>query len=584
MMRVAIQLHYIDKDRMKTIKEKYDLISKHILAIPTPIYLNSLKPNFNPTSCVLIQPDDDSESLMETGRSMAIYSKNASGLGVDVSRIRSVGSSISVDGISSGIIPFIQVFESIVKSWNQKSARVGAAAIYYPWWHMQSPEIIMLKDAGGQDSERARALKYSIKWNKRFSEAILNDEEVYLFDPKEVPALIEATNEEFNEFYEFYKEKADKRSIKYRKIKAIDLAFLYLKVYGETGNNYWFNIDAANKFRTASKHINMSNLCSEIALSTKPLKLNSTKLIKDTRTGEYIEQRTYDGEIGICNLTNINVLAWDNMTEEEKDKTAYSVLLGMDNAIETSYYPVKAGERFNKKHRALGIGFTNYQNWLATKGIRLTDEKAKDETHRIFESLAFYLTKNSIQLAKEKERYEYFEGSLWSKGKFPWELYEKHFNEVAPELNFKMKYPWNNLRDDMIRYGVRFEQLMAVAPGANSSLVLSFTESTEPLREYKIIKEGTFTLPFLAPNLQKNRSFYERCWDIPNETLLNLAAIRQKFIDQSQSTNLYYANLTSASEILSDILYAEKLGIKSLYYLNSRKAGDSEEICESCSA
>jgi len=579
-LRVAIQLHYKDKNCLQKIKEKYDYINRGLLIIPTPVYLNAMKPVFNPTSCVLIQTDDDSESITETFRSMAMYSKNASGLGMDITRIRAIGSPIGTDGVSSGVIPFIQDFEAIVKSWNQKSARVGAAAIYYPWWHFEVENIIMLKDAGGQDSERARALKYAIKWNKYLTRATVNDEEIYLFDPKEVPMLIEAHGEEFNEAYEFYKEKADRGTIKKKKIRARDLAFLYMKVYSETGNNYWFNSDAVNSFRVQTGYIPMSNLCTEVLSANKPLKLISNKYGADHDT------REYSGEIGICNLSSINAKEWDNLSEEEKDKFTYNLLLGMDNAIEVSYYDVKAGERFNRKHRALGIGVTNYHNWLASQKIKITDPESERATHELFESIAYYLTKNSIELAKERSRYEYFEGSLWSRGIFQHELYREHFNRVAPELNSRLKYDWDSLREDMMKYGVRFETLMAVAPGANSSLASpagGLTESTEPIRAFKIVKDGTFTLPFLAADLKENREYYETCWEISNRKLLTLAAIRQKFVDQSQSTNLYYKDLDSALELFQDIQYAEKLGVKTLYYLNSLKAGDTEEVCESCS-
>jgi len=583
MMRVAIQLHCNDINRIQKIKEKYDLISLHKIVIPTPMYLNSLRFIFNPTSCVLIQPDDDSESILDTARSMAIYSKNGSGLGVDISRLRSVGSLIGQDGTSSGVVPFVKVFESIVSAWNQKSARVGAAAIYYPWWHMQSPEIIMLKDAGGQDSERARALKYAIKWNNYFTRAVAEERDVYLFDPKETPELLEFDGLKFEKAYLEYCDKADKGAIKKRKISAQELAFMYLKVYGETGNNYWFSCDNVNKFKVAAGHITQSNLCCEITLANKPLQMTKTKLVKDLDTKLTKEKREYTGEIGICNLTNINLLAWDLMSDNEKDNSSYNILLGMDNAIEYGTYPVKAGETFNRLHRSLGIGMTNYHNWIASQGVNLSDDVALELTHQISESVSWYLTKNSIRLAKEKGRYKYFKDSLWSKGIFQHELYQEHFDSNNIPLNFENRMDWESLRGDMVQYGVRFENLMATAPGATSSLALSFTEGCEPIRSLKVNKEGTYTLPFLAPNLQQNRPYYEMCWDIPQTRLLELAAVRQKFIDQSQSTNLYFSELTSAKELFLLIAYAEKLGIKTLYYLNTKKAGESDEECTNCS-
>jgi len=583
-MRVAIQLHYKDKDRLKRIKEKYDMLSLHKIAPATPIMLNSLSDVFNATSCVLIQTDDDSESIMETARSMAIYSKNASGLGVDISRIRALGSSIGKDGVSSGVIPFIKVFESIVSSWNQKSARVGAAAIYYPFWHLDSERITLLKDAGGNDDERARKLKYAIKWNSVFTDAIINDDYIYLFDPKDTPELLDTYGEEFKKWYKHYSEK---QGIRKKKIKARELAYLVAKIRSETGNLYWFSVDNANKFRVTRDFINQGNLCcSEVLLPTKPLKLNKIKFIKDVETGVIKEVREYDGEIGICNLTSINLLAWDEMNRKEKDKFIYSLLLGMDNAIEYADYPVKAGERFNKLHRAIGIGITNYHNWLASQRIKFSDEKAKEVTHYVMEDIYFYLVKNSIELAKQRGKYYYYDGSLWSKGKFGWELYEEYFKEIEKELGTKLNYPlkhnWDNLRVEMVKYGVRFELLMSIPPGATSSAVLNFTEGIEPIRELKITKEGTYTLPFIVPNLQKNRMYYEKAWEIPTKQILELAAIRQKFLDQSQSLNLYQINPDSAFDIINDIVYAEKLGIKSLYYFNSLKKGDIEEVCEGC--
>jgi ribonucleotide reductase alpha subunit len=312
-------------------------------------------------------------------------------------------------------------------------------------------------------------------------------------------------------------EKADKNAIKKRKFSARELVFLYLKVYAETGNCYWLSSDNANRFKVASGHINMSNLCCEILLSTKPLKLLRSDTQTDLNSKNVIEKRDYDGEIGICNLTNINLVAWDSLSEEDKNKLAYSILVGMDNAIENGSYPVKAGEKFNRLHRALGIGITNYQNWLALQGIKLSDEEALEKTHEIMESISFYLTKNSIELAKERGRYHYFEGSLWSKGKFQHELYKEHFDNVAPELNFNYKYDWDSLREDMMKYGVRFENLMATAPGAcqvkeNKILTDKGSESIREIMErsginYQPIEqaEGIGWYKFKEPVVVKTR-------------------------------------------------------------------------------
>ncbi len=580
-MRVAIQLHYKNrKDRLKYIKEEYDTLSLHKNVVATPIMLNALRDIFNATSCVLIDVEDDSESIMETARSMAIYSKNASGLGIDVSRIRSVGSEIGKDGKSSGVIPFIKLYEGVVSSYNQKSTRIGAAAIYFQWWNYEVMDLLMLKDAGGSEDKRARKLKYVIKWNKVLTDAVINNKDVYLFDPKDTPELLTSYGEEFNKWYDYYVNS----SIRHKTINARELAFLFIRIRVETGNVYWFSNDNANHFRVCEGFINQSNLCAEVLLPTKPIKLQSISTYK-TEDGKVEEHREYDGEIGICNLASINLIAWDKMTEVEKDNFCYTTLLGMDNAIEYADYPVKAGERFNKLHRAIGIGGTNYHNWLASNKVKFTEEKAIEITHTISEDIYYYLVKNSIRPAKEQSKYHYFSNSQWDKGKFCWELYEEHFKGIEKELGVKLNYPmkhnWEELREDISRYGVRFEFLTSYPPGATSSLVTGFTESIEPIRELQVTKEGTYNLPFIVPNLKENRQYYERAWDISAKTILILAAVRQKFLDQAQSLNLYNAQPDSAYDILQEIILAEKLGLKSLYYFNSLKK-NNEEQCENC--
>jgi len=579
MMRVAIQKHYKDKNRIEKIIEKYNMISFHEIAIPSPDYLNSLAWVYNPTSCVLAQPDDDSESIMEAARSLAIYSKNASGTGLDATRIRAVGSSIGVDGVSSGVVPFLKVYEGVISAWNQKSARVGACAVYYPWWHYESPEIMMLKDAGGSEDERARKLKYAIKWNSYLTRAVKKNEEIYLFDPKDVPDLIQAHGEEFDRIYEEYKEKADKGSIRKRKYSAREFAFLYAKSYSDTGNNYWMNFDEANRRRMCTGIINQSNLCTEVMLSTQPLVVKNSQLqmTMEQSLDEMTEEREVDGEIGICNLVSVNLIPFDKKSPEEKFKFCYSLLLGMDNSIEISDYPVKAGEKFNKLHRAVGVSPTNYHQFIAYKGFKASDEGAKKVTHEIMESLSFYLTKASIELAKERGKYHYFPGSRWEKGEF---IHES--SKLPEDLSYELKEDWEGLRPELLKYGVRFEFLMATVPGQTSSLALNFTEGGELIREFKTIKEGTYNIPFLAPNITKYGMLYETSWEVRMETILELTAIRQKFVDQSQSTNLYIENPKSAYAMLKLIFKAEELGLKSLYYMNTKKKEVQEE-CENCS-
>jgi len=575
-MAVAIQLHYKDKNRLETIKRKYDDLSLHKFTAPTPMIVNALERVFNPTSCVLIEVDDDSESILEVARDMGIYSKYGSGIGLDVTRLRAIGAIVDLVGKTSGVINFIKLFESVISAFNQRGVRSGAAVVNFAWWHYESPEIIMLRDAGGADEERARKLKYTMKWNRRFSEAIKNGEEIFLFDPLDTPELIEAYGDEFDKWYDYYSKKP---GIRKRKIKARELAFLYAKVRSETGNVYWLSMDNVNEQRVCPDVIKMSNLCVEIVNRTKPINLVKDKLVKDSDSDEWTNVRKYDGLIGICNLSSVNLVKWDEMTENEKDELAYSILLGMDNAFDVSNYKVRLGEKFNRDLRSIGIGVNNYANLLASKGMKFTDDEALKFTHELFEDLTYHFIKQAIRLAKERGKYKEISGTSWDKGLFPWEL-----SKLPKEYHFEMKKDWEALRKELKEFGIRFENLFSIAPTQTSGLVINSTEGIEPIRQYKIIKEGTYTLPFLVPNLNKNRMYYELAWDIPTKRILELAAIRQKFLDQSQSVNAYYKNPDSAFEIVYDIIEAEKLGVKTLYYMNTLKAEAEYEICESCSS
>jgi ribonucleoside-diphosphate reductase alpha chain len=481
-------------------------------------------------------------------------------------------------------VPFIKIYEATIKAFNQLGKRPGSVAIYFPWWHYEAPELIMLRDAGGTDDTRARANKYAIKLDEVIFEKAIKDEEVYLFDPKETPELLDTYGEEFKEIYEYY---SNKNGIKKRKVKARELYFKAIKVFIETGHLYRFFVDNANKFRASRDFINQGNLCcSEVLLPTKPLKFLGTKLIKNMDTGEIKEIREYDGEIGVCNLTSIDCVQFWNMSDEEKEKLLYSVALGIDNAIEYGTYPVKAGEKFNKTHRAIGIGITNYQQWLASLGYSMEDEGAREVTHQLMEDLHYFTLKASVELAKERGHYDLFEWSLWEQGILPFELYEKHFDEVEKELNIKLNFKyrrdWDNLRKEIQEYGVRFEFHNSIPPGATSSLVLNFTEGIEPLQDLIVEREGTFNVKKLAPNINKYRQFYKNVFDIDYEKLLILAAIRQKFLDQSQSLNVYIKDPDSAYQVFKIDYLAHKLGLKSLYYAKNNKKQGEEQVCEGC--
>jgi len=582
-MRAAMFLHYNDpKDvRMQNIKAKYDQLSMHYITEATPKMVNSLKPNAQMFSCTLMRTDDSSNGINYTANAMGQLSRYGSGLGLDISLIRANNRPINGNnGVSSGPIPFIRMYQEMVSAYDQGGTRKGAAAVYYDWFNYESDDITMLKDAGGKDEERARKLKYAIKWNRVLTERIINDKMVTLFSPDEVKPLIDAYGKEFKEKYEYYE--GIKGGIRRKTMKAKDLAFKVAKVRSETGNLYIFFSDNVNEQRMGRDVISQSNLCTEVMLPTKPITTKEEKLVYDFDKNKYIVTKELDGEIALCNLSSVNLVKWLSMTKDEKHKLVSILVRSMDNATINSYYPSKLGEIFMRRHNPIGIGVSNYAQALAINKFKWNSDEAKKFTHELFEEILWYVLYHSSLLAKERGKYELYEGSKWSEGILPFEI-----SKLPDFLSYDLKQDWDTIRKMIKNYGVRFEYHMAIAPTQTSGNIINATEGTEPIRKLKIIKEGTYTLPFLAPNLKQCREYYEFAFDIPNKNILELAAIRQKFIDQAQSINLYYNTTESAGEIINDIIYAEQLGIKSLYYLNPKKAEselDNRKECESCSA
>ena len=568
-------------ERLKYIKRTYDMLSKHEITFATPRIANSMTVKAQLASCILNTPDDDTWSLNQTDSNMALYSKFSGGIAYDASYIRASGSTIQTNrGRSDGPIPFIKRVEQTISSFNQGGVRKGACVVTFPWWHLDVLDLIMLKDAGGTEDTRARKLVYSIRISNIFRERVNKDGYVTLFDPKETPLLNEEYGEKFNVAYMYYESKS---SIRKKRIRAKDLLFQILKVRQETGNLYLTFVDNINEQNMVNKFVGASNLCQEIVIPSYPSKLIKEKYIIN-EDGEYeIVQRKKSGEIGICNLVSVNLMSWVTFTPEKKKSFCYTLLRGCDNIIDTQYYPVKEGEIANKKNRPIGIGVINYANLLASNKLKYTDKEALEFTNQVFDDLYYHIYEASNILAKERGTYKTFNESKWKEGLTPFHISLLNKNKNN-KLDVKLdKEKWDKLAEEIKTSGVRFSFHGAIAPTATSGKSVSATESIEPIVDLFFVEEGIQTLPSLVPNIKKNRQYYERCWTIPAKTIIELAAIRQRYIDQSQSLNLYYIKPESAKELWDDIQYAMDLGLKTLYYMKTPKSNfELEEVCESC--
>ncbi len=575
-LRISMALFINEKkDRISKIIKFYNMVSQHYFTLATPIMLNAGTKNQQLSSCVLSKMGDSADSIMNTAYDVAIYSKFKGGNAIDISDVRSSGSFIMGNaGFSSGPVPFIKIIESTVKAFNQGSSRPGACAIYFQWWHYNFEDLIVLKNNSGTEENRSRHLKYAVKINELLIQRLLKNEDVTLFDPADVPNLRFKYGKEFEKEYKKYEEK---EHIRNKKISARKLFEMLMKERVETGNIYMFHEENVNSVSMLNRYINSSNLCTEITLpSRESVKGNISETKKDDW---YKINKEFDsGEISLCNLASVNLNVWGYLNEKNQKEAVSLLVRAMDNSIDVAIYPVIEGYLTNINYRYLGIGVLNFANFLATKKIVIDTKEALETTHEIFDKLSFQIIEASKDLAIEKGPFNKFEETLWSKGELPIFKANKEalkLTKYKPDLN-----KWNKLADEIKKNGIRNAQLLAIAPTATSGKAINATESTEPIQHFVYKEDGKINLPTLVPNI-KNWKYYKISSDCDQYKLIELAAIRQCYIDQAQSINMYFKKVNSLTDFTLHHLYGFKLGIKTFYYCKTEK--DSiEEICESC--
>lgn len=575
-MRIAI--HLMHKDGIQAVIDKYIQLATHSVTEATPKVVNSLMPNAALFSCCLVRPSDSQEGINESINMLTKESKYSGGCAWDASLIRAPGASVEGNkGSSGGVIPYIQGLQWLMSGYNQGNTRSSACIVTFDSFHYQSPELSLLKHESGKDEDRARKLQYSVKWRPELSRAIKANEDIYLIDPHKTPDLFESYGSEWKELYDKYTKNPH---IHKRKYNARELAHNFTVTTADTGNLYYFFPDNANEQDIGAGRIPASNLCCEMMMSYDPIVQTSATLSNSE------SHFTFSGDIALCNLASINLMAWTKLSSpEEKYKFMYLLVRSADNAIDNSFYINPLGKKHSENHRNLGIGTSNYANFLASNRALWNSATARKLTHELYEELSFYAIKSSIQLAKEKSRCPVFNETKWAQGLFPHEL--SKLGKSDSHLNYPLLMDWESLRPDLLKYGIRNSRLLAIAPTATSGKVINATEGVDAPRRFKKIEEGTYSLPFVVPNLRENREYYQLMFSIANKDVIELAAIRQKFLCMGQSVSLAYESLTSAYEHVSNIILAEELGLKTIYYSYTKKASldegeEEEEGCESC--
>lgn len=565
--------HYPADTRLQYVKDFYDAASLFKLSLPTPIMSGVRTPTRQFSSCVLIECGDSLDSINATSSSIVKYVSQRAGIGVNVGRIRALGSEIrGGEAYHTGMIPFIKHFQTAVKSCSQGGVRGGAATLFYPIWHLEVESLIVLKNNRGVEENRARHLDYGVQINKLMYQRMIEGGEITLFSPSDVPGLYDAFFADQAEFERLYKIYEADDSIRKKKLKALDLFTQIAQERAQTGRIYIQNVDHCNThspFDPQKAPIHQSNLCLEIALPTKPL--NS---VEDP-----------NGEIALCTLSAFNLGALDNL--DELESLSELIVRALDSLLDYQDYPVEAARHASMGRRTLGIGVTNLAYYLAKNHTKYSDGSANGLIHRTFEAIQYYLLKASNKLAKEQGKCDYFGDTTYAQGVLPIDTYKRDLDEVCKE---PLHLDWESLREAIKTHGLRNSTLTALMPCETSSQITNSTNGIEPPRGYvsvKASKDGI--LKQVVPGFKEFRNQYELLWHIPNNRgYIQLVGIMQKFVDQAISANTNYdpskfdEDKVPVKVILQDLLYAYKMGLKTLYYHNTRDGADDAHEDDGC--
>jgi len=550
---------YPKETRLKYVKDYYDAISNFDISLPTPVMAGVRTPQRQFSSCVLIETDDSLDSINATSSSVVKYVSQKAGIGIGAGSIRAINSPIrNGDASHTGVIPFYKLFQASVKSCSQGGVRGGAATLYYPIWHYEVEDLLVLKNNKGTEDNRVRHMDYGVQFNKLMYERLIAGEDITLFSPSDVPGLYDSFFQDQDKFREIYERAERNTRLRKKTIPAIELFSSFMNERKNTGRIYLMNVDHANdhgSFLPEVAPIKQSNLCCEINLPTKPL----TSLHDE------------EGEISLCTLSAIN---WGNIrSPEEFEKPCDLAVRGLDALLDYQRYPVLAAELSTNNRRPLGIGIINFAYWLAKNDTNYSDPDLKlvDEWA---ESWSYYLIKSSNDLAQEKGACPKSNETKYGQGIVPIDTRKTDVDEL---VKYKERKGWKKLRENLKKHGIRNSTLMALMPAETSAQISNSTNGIEPPRSMVSVKQSKHgVLKQVVPGIHKLKNKYELLWDQQSpEGYLKIMAVLQKYIDQGISVNTSYNPVFFEDEkipmsvMLQHLIMFYKYGGKQLYYFNT---------------
>jgi len=577
--------------RMRYIKEYYTAASDGLFTLATPVLAGLGTPTKQFSSCVLIRSDDDLDSIFASGEMMAKYASKRAGIGLEIGRLRPLGSPIRGGEIMhTGMIPFLKKWFGDLRSCSQGGIRNASATVFYPIWHHQFDDLIVLKNNQGTEETRVRHMDYGVVLSAFFWRRFKNKENITFFDPNEVPDLYESFYRDTKKFEELYVKYEKRTDLRKKTMNAEDVfKGGILKERTDTGRIYLVfidNVQSQGPFDPEYHTIYQSNLCCEILLPTRPFKRLDDAL----------------GRIALCTLGSIN---WGAFRNPEDMRRACRILQrSLCNILDYQDFLSIQSKLSNDEIQPLGIGVTNLAYWHAKRGLRYGDKDALQDVKSWMEHQAYYLTEATVELAKERGACIDSPRTRYGRGTFPWELRANGVNELA---DFTPELDWETLRTNMKQYGVRNATLMAIAPVESSSVVINSTNGIEmpmSLISTKESKAGSFTQ--VVPEYHKLKNKYQMMWDQKDcDGYLKTAAVLAAYVDQSISTNTFYNpahfpdRKVPTTLIAKNLMQAHAWGLKTFYYSLINKAGskavaeetptmlepidfDDQEDCEAC--
>jgi ribonucleoside-diphosphate reductase alpha chain len=559
---------YPRETRLNYVRDFYDAITRFQISLPTPILAGVRTSTKQFSSCVLIDVDDNLDSIGDAATAIMKYGAKRAGIGVNGGRIRAVKSRIRGGEVShTGVTHYYRKFESSLKCCSQGGIRDAAMSLYVPVWHLEIEDIMVLKNNKGTPDNRVRKIDYGIQWDTYLIRRAIAKKSITLFSPHDVKDLYEAyfgrDRKRFEELYEQYE--ADP-TVRKKQVNGRELLELFLRERQETARIYSFMADHVNTHSPFKLPVYQSNLCAEIALPAKPIR--NVIDVKNNR----IE---FEGWIQLCTLAAVNLGTLKNLSDLEKRMNL--LVRGLNEVLDYQDYPIPQAQIATMLFRPLGIGVINYAYWLAKQGLTYNDQPGHNATHRLAEAMYYYALKASVDLAEERGAIPGLEHTIYADGGL---MIDNYCREVDSLVTVDLELDWHNLRQRVQKFGVRNATLLALMPSESSSVMSNATNGIEPIRSLVTEKSNKNTSFIqVAPEAAKLRNQYDYLWDMRPEHFdgyIKNMAIFQKFVCQSISTNTSYNpehfpdEKISLQALMNHFILAAKLGIKTLYYANTK--------------